>query len=168
MGVSTRILVAVDESEASSRVVSYVATVVGNREGFHIRLFHVLAALPPGLLEFAGSEKKETEEKMEAEEQAAQARWLEEMEKAAQPVFTKAQTILQGAGVPAQAVETQFSTSVNKQDVAADILEEARASRCGTIVVGRESFSRLRELFQQHVADELIRKSHGFTIWVVE
>ena len=38
----------------------------------------------------------------------------------------------------------------------------------GTIVAGRQSFSVLRELFEHHLADELVRHGQGLTIWVVE
>lgn len=41
-------------------------------------------------------------------------------------------------------------------------------SQASTIVVGRQSFSRLRDLFHYHVANELVRKGQGFSIWVVE
>jgi nucleotide-binding universal stress UspA family protein len=165
---ANKILIAVDDSEASSRAVAYVATLIGGKKGFSVRLFHVLTPLSPELLEFVGSENTDVEERMEAEERAAQARWIKAAEKAAQPVFTQAESILRKAGVPLEAVETQFSTSVSNQDMVADILEEARASQCGTIVVGRESFSKLKELFRHHVGDELLRKGQGFTIWVVE
>lgn len=168
MNTNRRILVAIDDSEASHQAVTYVARMIGKQEDIQVRLFHVLDPLPPEMLEFPGSENIETEERMDAAEQAAQEQWLETVEKAAQPVFTRAKAVLHAAGVPDRAVETQCCLSITRKDVAADIVEEARASRCGTVVVGRTSFSKLRELFQQHIADELVRRGHGLTIWVVE
>jgi hypothetical protein len=38
----------------------------------------------------------------------------------------------------------------------------------GTIVIGRESVSGLKEFFADHAADSLIRKGEGFAFWVVE
>jgi hypothetical protein len=96
---ANKILVAVDDSEASSRAVAYVAALIGGKKGFSVRLFHVLAPLSPELLEFVGSENTDVEERMEAEERAAQTRWIEAAEKAAQPVFTQAESILHKAGV---------------------------------------------------------------------
>jgi K+-sensing histidine kinase KdpD len=49
-----------------------------------------------------------------------------------------------------------------------DILEAAQADRCETIVVGRHSFTLLQRIFRHPVADELIRRGQGYTIWVVE
>ena len=168
MKANKRLLVAVDDSEASSRAVTYVAALLSGKKGFRVRLFHVPKPLPPGLLEFPGSENPQEEQRLDAAEKAARAHWLEAAEKAAQPVFTKANAILRKANVPAPALETQLAPAESGQDVVGAILEEARRSACRTVVVGRESFSWLHELFQHHVGDELIRRGHGLTIWVVE
>jgi K+-sensing histidine kinase KdpD len=64
--------------------------------------------------------------------------------------------------------ETQLATSLNGEAVATSILEAARANRCGTVVIGRESFPWLKELFQHHMGDELIRRGRGLAIWVIE
>lgn len=168
MDVNKRILVAVEDSEASKRAVTYVAKLIGGRQGFSVRLFHVLAPLSPELLETPGSEDMAEEAKLEKEVQDAQAQWLAVAERAAQPVFAQAKSILSEAGVPSEAIETHISTSITRQEVATDILEAAQAGKCGTIVVGRSSFSRFKELFRHHVADELVRNAQGMTIWVVE
>jgi nucleotide-binding universal stress UspA family protein len=168
MDVNKRILLAVEDSEDSNRAVVYVATMVGKQPGVAIRLFHVLAPMSPELLETPGSENTAVEEKLEEDLEASQSRWLEMAEQAAQPVFAKAKAILSGAGVPAEVIETQICTSTSTQDRVADILEEAQASQCSTIVVGRKSFSRLKELFRHHVGDELVQRAQGFTVWVVE
>jgi K+-sensing histidine kinase KdpD len=89
-------------------------------------------------------------------------------EQAAAPIFAHATAILQEAGVPAQVVEMQISTSIGGQDVVPEILAAARAGQHGTFVVGREAFSWLQERFHHHVGDELIRQGQGLTIWVVE
>ena len=168
MNGEKRMLVAIDDSDASMRAVRYVANVIGGQHGFHLHLFHVLHPLSPELLEFIGSEKIEEEEQMEATLRDAQTQWITKEKKAEQSVFKKAKVILREAGVPGRAVKTGYCTSTNRQEVAADILEAARAERCSTIVVGRESFSGLKRFLRRHVGDELIRKGQGFTIWVVE
>jgi len=168
MIVNKRILFAVDDSEASNQAVTYGAALLSGGKGFGVRLFQVLRPLPPGLLEFPGSENPQEEERLEAEKKAAQARWIEVAEKAAQPVFGKAKAIFRKAKLPTHVVETQLVPSESGQDVVTTILEEARRSQCGTVVVGRKSFSWLQELFRHHVGDELIRRGQGLTIWVVE
>ena len=48
------------------------------------------------------------------------------------------------------------------------LLDTARERSCGTIVMGRNSLPRHRELFHRHPADELVREARGFTLWIVE
>ena len=168
MGSDKNILVSVDDSDESARVVQYVADIIGARVGFRIRLFHVLPPLPPELLEFGGSESPKRERSMDREVEDERDAWLDAAQKVTQPVFDKAKGILEAAGVPPESLETQFGISVTQGDVVTDLLEEARESDFGTIVAGRQSFSALRELFEHHLADELVRHGQGLTIWVVE
>ncbi len=171
MDASKNILIAIDNSEASSRAVAYVARMIAGKRGFRVRLFHALAPFPPGLREFEWAEDpKLREETPDKKVKEAEDQWVAQSEKAAQPVFARAKSVLRKARMPARAVETQISPWSLDQDLATKILEAARANQCGTIVVGRGSFSGLRELLHKHVhvADELIRKAQGFTLWVVE
>ena len=168
MGLDNNILLTVDESEETTRVVQYVADMIGSRKDFRIRLFHVLPPLPPKLLEFGGSENPKRERSLDRKIEDQRDEWLNAAQEATQPVFDKAKNILEAAGVPSECLETQFGICVSQGDVMTDILEEARENEFGTIVVGRHSFSALRELFEHHLADELVRHGHGLTIWVVE
>lgn len=54
-----------------------------------------------------------------------------------------------------------------EQSLDTSILQAARAHDCYTVVVGRESYSWLRELFQGHVADKLMQQTDGRTLWIV-
>lgn len=168
MALDKNILVSVDETEESMRVVRYVADMIGDRSGFRIRLFHVLPPLPPNLLEFGGAENPKRERSLDREIEDERDEWLDAAQKATQPVFDKAKSILEAAGVPPESLETQFGISVSRGEVLNDILDEARENDFGTIVVGRHSFSVLKELFEHHLADELVRHGQGLTIWVVE
>ena len=124
--------------------------------------------LPPELLEFGGSSDPQQEEQGEACIKAEQARWAETIAQAAEPILTRAQDILQAAHVPAGAVETQITETVNTPDIVLDILEAARAQQCGTVVVGREAFHGLKALLASHVGDMLVRQAHDLTVWIVE
>jgi nucleotide-binding universal stress UspA family protein len=168
MTVNKNILVAVDDSEASDRAVSYVAQMVDGRSEFHILLFHVPASMPPQLLEFGGAEVPAREERAEAELSAARAAWVEEVAKAAQPIFAGAKTRLREARIAEGDVETLLFTPSAEQSLETSILTAARAHECGTVVVGREAFSWLKELFQTHVADKLIRQADDLTLWIVQ
>lgn len=168
MAFDKNILVSVDDSEESTRVVRYVADIVGGSRDFRIRLFHVLPPLPPNLLEFGGAENPKRERSLDREVEDERDEWLDAAQKATQPVFDNAKRTLEAAGAPPESLETQFGISVNQGDVVTDILDEARQNGFGTIVAGRQSFSTLRELFEHHLADELVRQGQGLTIWVVE
>lgn len=162
------ILIAVDESDASYRAVTYVGSIIGGGEGFRVCLLHALPPLPRELLEFGGAEDPQREEQEEACLKADQARWIEAVRQAAEPVFTRAKQILHAAHVPEEAVETQIVDTVNTEDTVLDILETAHARHCGTVVVGRKTYHGLKALVTSHVSDELISKGEGLAIWVVE
>ena len=165
---TNKILVAIDDSDIAQRVVAYVAQMVRGKTGVHVRLFHILPPLPPRLLEFPGTEDPQEEARMNAELHAAQERWVKQAEQDARPILENARAKLLEAEMPAQAVEVHCTPSVGQHEVAALILEAARASQCGMIVVGKDSYSRLTEFFHQHVGDKLQQKEHAFDIQVVE
>jgi nucleotide-binding universal stress UspA family protein len=168
MSNAKHILIAVDDSEASYRAVTYVGSIIGGCEGFRVCLLHALPPLPRELLEFGGSEDPQQEEREEACIKAEQARWIEAVAQAAEPVFTRAKHMLREARVPEDAVQTQIVDTVNTQDTVLDILEAAHARHCGTVVVGRKSYHGLTALVTSHVSDELISQGEGLTVWVVE
>lgn len=163
-----KLLVAIDDSTASERAVAQVARRMQEQSACHILLLHVPRPIPPKLLEHGGSEDPQEEQCLEAELDAAQAAWRQHMTQAAQPVFTKARAILQEANIPEQAIETQIYTPVPGQDLTTAIVDVAHDTASGTVVVGRSSFSWLRELLQPHVADKLSQEEHAFKLWVVE
>jgi nucleotide-binding universal stress UspA family protein len=164
MSVCHNLLIAVDDSDATARAVTYVASIVGRHRDVHLHLWHV-APIPPEFLEFGGSENPQVEENREAELAKSRPGYVEDL---AQAVFARAQAILDHAGVPAGAVETHFLTTIDGEDFIQNLLEAAQTNACDTIVVGRQSHSWLRELVQHHLADELVRQGEGFTVWVVE
>jgi len=161
------ILLAVDDSEASYRAVTYVGSIIGGRQDFRVYLLHALPPLPREFLEDGGSSELGQDEPAEARLSEEPSRWMELVAQAAEPVFTRAKSILYEDNVPAQAVETQITDTVNTQDIVLDILEAAHTHHCGTVVVGRESFHGLKALVTSHVSDALIRQALGLAIWVV-
>jgi nucleotide-binding universal stress UspA family protein len=168
MDTSKNILVAIDDSEASIRAMTYVATMLGARRGFRVLLVHVLPPVPPKFYEFGGSEDPEKERQLEAELHAAKAQWIEAEQHTSEAVFARAKDIFRSAHVPASAIETQCFPSSSGRDVVEDILQEAHTRHCDTIVVGRESFTGLKKLVTPHIADTLVRRGHGLTVWIVE
>jgi nucleotide-binding universal stress UspA family protein len=168
MSRNKRILVAVDDSKASMRAVNYVANLIAGKRDFTICLLHVLGPLPPELMEFGGSEDPQREEELEKELKDKRGQWIERSKTKSLPVLKKAKSIFKKARLPAKAVDTEFWVDINSKGLAGDILDAGRLNKCNTVVVGRKSFSWLKEIFSHHVADELIRKARDLTVWVVE
>jgi K+-sensing histidine kinase KdpD len=123
--------------------------------------------MPPQLLEFGGAEVPAQEERAELELSNAQAAWVEEVARAAQPIFVRAKTRLREAHMAEQDVKTLLFTPSAEESFGTSILTAARAHRCST-VVGREAFSWLKEFFQAHVADKLIPQAGDLTLWIVQ
>jgi nucleotide-binding universal stress UspA family protein len=168
MANAKHILIAVDDSEASYRAVAYVGSIMSGGEGFRVCLLHALPPLPREVLEFGGAEEPQQEDREEMRLHTAQARWIEAVAQAAEPVFTRAKQILHAAHVPADAVETQIVDTVNTQDIVLNILETAHARHCGTVVVGRQVHHGLKALLTSHVSDALMSQGEDLAIWVVE
>jgi nucleotide-binding universal stress UspA family protein len=167
MNANKNILVAVDESEASDRAVTYVAQMLDGRQEFKIILFHVPASMPPQLLEFGGAENPVHEQRAEAELNAAQAALTAEVGGAAQPIFARAKTRLREAHIAEEAITTELFMPPGERSLDTSILEAVRVHGCSTVVVGREASSWLGELFQGHVADKLMEQADGLTLWIV-
>ncbi len=163
------ILVAVDDSDSSRRSLRYVANIAARCTEFHLVLCHVLPPLPPGLLEFRGAEDPNEERAMDKQQEAAQARWLKQHSEPAAELLSRAAETLREAGVPAGRIETRLIKPVDHHGkLITSILDQAKEDGCRTIVVGRASFSWVRELLQSHLCNELVRQAPGFTTWVVE
>jgi nucleotide-binding universal stress UspA family protein len=127
-----------------------------------IVLFHVLAPLPPALLEHSGNPESRTS-LMEA-----QAEYREEVEAAESSLLLDFKTELLRSGVDGAAILSQMSPSVDDNEVAPLILSVARDQHCDTVVVGRESHFGIRKrLFRHHVADQVVRHSEGLCVWIV-
>lgn len=165
---NTALLVVVDKSAAARRAVEYVAKLVGRRRGFRLRLAHVLAPVPPKLLEYRSVDDLDEQERLDARFEARQRQWLAAATAAAERTQAITNTTLRKAGVPAKAVSTLLSDPFDSHDAAEQILELARAHQCRTVVVGRQSISWFRKLMHGDLAAELVRRGEGVTIWVVE
>jgi nucleotide-binding universal stress UspA family protein len=160
-----RILVAVDGSECSDRAVKYVAEMLRARPDAEVLVFHVLAPLPPQLLEHGGSENPKKETRLEAKLQKDQQDWYKREREAEQGILQQARTVLLQAGLD----EARVLVKLGYEDhIARNIIETARSERYTTIVVGRHGHSGLKRFSMDGVTMHLIREGNGLTIWVVE
>lgn len=166
MPANKRILIAVDRSAASRRAIDYVADTVGAQCGFHVALLHL--ELPPRMLEWGGSEDADVEERVEAERENTYLKLEDKAIARGRALLQPMEARLTKKGIDVTGLLVEFEEPLDKKNIAAKILEAAREHQCGTIVVGRHSFSGLQRLFQHHVGEELVREGEKITIWVVE
>lgn len=168
MDRSKRLLVAVDDSAASNRAVRYVGAILRESQGFTVFLLHMLGPLPTKLRESRGAETPEGEEKVEEALVKKQNQEIRQLAAKARPILEKAKAVLTGAGVPCEAIERDCPVLVNREDLVTDILRKARDHDCATVVIGREPFIGLKEMFVGHIADDLVREGQKLSFWVVE
>jgi nucleotide-binding universal stress UspA family protein len=160
-----RILVAVDESENSNRAVKYVGSLLRETPKTAVTLFHVLKPIPRELLEHGGSENPAAEAQLSQQLRNEQEAWIRQEGESESPVLKKACETLTQSGFDRSQVAFKIG---HEDDIARNILEEARNGKHETIVVGRHGTSGIKRLFGGGVTDQLLRDAKGFAIWVVE
>ena len=165
---ATRFLVAIDETEASMRAVDYLARMVAGRPDAEIRLLHVLPPLPPALLETGGAPDEESQTRIESEQEEEQRQWIARATAAAEPLFDRARTRLEEAGVSAGAVVAQALDAIPEDRLPARILDAARQAGCETVVMGRRARSGLARLLAQPASEAVVKQGRGLAIWIVE
>ena len=160
-----RILLAVDESENSRRVVRYVGSLLRGTSEVFLTLFHVLRPMPRELLEHGGSENPAVEAQLSRQLHDDQAAWIRKEAEAECHILKQACETLTQSGFDTSRVVLKYG---HEDDIAGNILEEARIGRHETIVVGRHGTSRGARGFGGGVTDQLLRNAKGFALWVVE
>ena len=157
---NTKLLVVVDESPATKRALEYVARVASGHRDFRVCLAHALPSPPPALVELRGAEEDRL--------RAYKRRWISVVKMAERRALDRANAVLRRRGFADNAIEAHYCDLVDASRTTEEILRLARARKCDTVVIGRDSLSWLSELIHGDPAEELIRQGKGFTIWVVE
>jgi nucleotide-binding universal stress UspA family protein len=157
---TTKLLVVVDESPATKRALEYVAQVASRSQGFRVCLAHALPAPPPELVELRGAEEDRL--------RAYKRRWISVVKMAERRALDRANAVLRRGGFASEAIEAHYCDLVDASRTTEEILRLARARKCDTVVVGRDSLSWLGELIHGDPAEEIVRQGKGLTIWVVE
>jgi len=165
MRPNERILLALDDSDASRRALGFVAREAAAGPPVRVTVGTVRRPLPPELLESRGAEDPVDEERIECGLRARQQRAAGAAVDDAARTLADARTTLERAGV---AEVDAASIDGTGHDVAERIVALADATGCRTIVVGRSSFPWLAELLREHVADRLREIAGGRTVHVVE
>ena len=164
-----RILVAMDDSEASRRLLSAVAERAQKSEAVHVVLCHLLPPLPPELLESRGSESSEQEEKIQRNHETAQSQLVGKEAAAGERLLAESKKVLEGYGIAADRISTKIAEPVESHDAIVDgLVALAKKLDCGTIAVGRKSFPILREILDAHLGEKLKHRAAGLEIWIVD
>jgi nucleotide-binding universal stress UspA family protein len=164
MSAAVRILLAVDESDNSRRVVQYVGSLLSRTPDAVITLFHVLKPMPRRFLEHGGSENPAVEAQLSMQLRHEQDAWIQKERESECHVLEQACETLTRSGFDMNRVTVKYG---HDDDIARNILEEARNGHYDTIAVGRQGISRIKQLFGGGTTDHLVHAAKGFAIWVV-
>jgi nucleotide-binding universal stress UspA family protein len=162
-----RLLVVVDETESSNRVLDYLSSLFAKQRNVHFSLTYLLPRLPAGLLESGGAEAPAAEERVEASLRLEQERWMGTLDSTSHDVLSQSVARLRQAGIRS-AIDTCPSSPQDNRSAADEVLVIAESHACRTIVMGRTAHAWFHGLAGDQLAERLVRDAKGFTIWVVE
>ncbi len=157
-----KMLVAIDDSEGSWKVVDYVGRQFAGMDDLKITLFHVLLGLPP---QFWDDGHFLTEEEKAARKVVVE-KWLSNQKYVLEPLFDRAIGNLTASGVRRDQIETKW-ISESIEAIAECILTEARSGGHQTLVIGRCGRS-VKHLLLGSTASAIINVGAGMAICVVQ
>jgi nucleotide-binding universal stress UspA family protein len=154
-----KLLIALDCSAPSMRAAEYAAEIVPHLPGCEVVLFTVLTGIPYGegvLTELTGTEPVELHGDEDFRQEVDQVR-----------AFLAATAhLFAGRRLPEERLT--ILAKPLRRGIAQDILEEAHANECDTVVVGRRGLSKVQEMVMGSVSRDLVHKAEGLAIWVVD
>jgi nucleotide-binding universal stress UspA family protein len=153
--LENNVLIGIDPSDNSLNAVRHACLMLSGTD-CHITLFHTYRHLrrflPKEVLEASASSELEKI-------------WYQMAGKEVAPYMKKAMEMLIDAGFKENRI---FSKVIDgTRSAAADILDEARNNKCGTVILGRWGASHDNELKMGSVTRKVIHDSKGMAVWVV-
>jgi len=139
-----KILVAMDTSDEATKVLDFAGSMMDITDS-EVTLLHVIRGLEAWTAD--------------ASEQ------LKKAEKAATALLQKSMGRLERAGLKRERISTKICSGATSRAEA--IVEEARNSGCGTIIVGRRGLSRVKEFFMGRVSKKVLQLAKWNAVWVV-
>ncbi|MCC7415559.1 MAG: universal stress protein [Acidobacteria bacterium] len=162
------VLVVVDATPASRRVLEYVGRILAGCRRVDCHLAYIAPNLPAGLLESGGSELPEREMRIEADLRREQRRWTAAADRKAERILAAARGTLQEMGVAAARIHTCVSSPLDARRIVDEVLLLARDETCRTVAVGHRAHSWFAGLGSGHLAEQLVRSAKGLAVWVVD
>ncbi len=150
---SKKVLIAMDRSENALRAVDHAGYMLSGTD-CQVTLFHSkrhLRRFVPQEIIAAAPELEEL--------------WANKAGEQIAPYMKKAKEMLLEAGIP----EAQIKTKVvdGTRDAASDILREAKSNNYGTVVLGRQGHSGVKEFFMGSVTRKVLQDCAGMAVWLV-
>jgi len=149
--LNKNILIAIDDSDNSRRAVQYVGYLLGNMEGIHVTLLHVIP---------------EPEEDYFPEDEQKQ-QWLTKYRGKLDAILEEYSQMLVADGFKKNAIEKRLTLRYCPS-MAECILAERDERLYGTIVVGRQGLSRKEEFLFGSISSKIVNHARRCTVWVVE
>jgi len=155
---SRRILIAMDETETTLKLVRYVGRMLQDLKGVEILFYHFCCPF----LEVLTPEERE---KMREVEEIIVEREKEKM----LHCFNEAQRILLDFGFEKKSMRCSFDydPSAPAQKIAQAVLKELRGGNCGTLIMGRKGSTQAREFRLGSVALRAIAEAQNCAVWMV-
>jgi nucleotide-binding universal stress UspA family protein len=145
------ILIAVDNSENARRAVQYVAELLRGLPWFRIALLTIISQPPEDYFT-----DKQEQQKWIADQNAATDNMLEEYRK-----------ILIQSGFQENAVDVKRAMAFCPS-IADCILNEQKALKSDTLVLGRRGISKKEEFMFGSTSNKLLHSAKDCSIWVIE
>ena len=159
-----KILIAVDNSEASMKAVNYVAEYFSKARDLEIKLLNILPELPPSFWD----EGHLLDEEERSERNRAIKSWEKNHELEMEKIFKSAvDTLIKKGEFKNGQIETKVLLRTGL-GAAGDILDEARKGGYKTIVLGRKSHMGTATFLMGSVSTKVVNHGTGLTICVVE
>jgi nucleotide-binding universal stress UspA family protein len=151
------LLLAIDDSDATQRMVDYTADLAPQLSGCKVRLVAIVPNIPSDSQQLAALLGRSEEPELHGDEDQHQELMT------AQDLLQKYKGQLVAAGLASEAVNSKILPE--RLGVAQDLHDEALEQGCDTIVVGRRSAA-LSHLFGS-VSAKLVKKAQPMNVWVI-
>ena len=156
---SKKILLAVDGSESSIRVVDHVIDMVGANPDVRLTLFHVPLRLQHCYCVIATGRTYD----IPREKPHLQAALQDDDKRRMDDFYEKAYQMFEAAGLKKGQIDIKSSTW--SYDISTAILDEATTGQYGTLVIGRRGMG--KAFFAGRIAMRLLQKVSDQALWVV-
>jgi nucleotide-binding universal stress UspA family protein len=151
---SGKILVPIDSSPNSKRVLDHVAWLLTEAGPMAVTILHVLAPLIVRDVTLMWTGLAELESTIEQ-------RLIDDAEE----MLSQAKTYLMESDVPTFAIKTRLETRA--AGVARTILKEAKEGGYGSIMIGRRGVSRTERFLFGSVSNKIVQQARDIAVWVI-